>query len=51
MFDLGKYADAILWSWGISLLLVIALILASWRKSHQVKLALKAAEERAARDE
>ena len=47
MFDLGKYTDAILTSWGVTLGLLIALILVSWRRSAQVKKTLKAAEKRA----
>ncbi|MCK0138186.1 heme exporter protein CcmD [Aliiroseovarius sp. F47248L] len=46
MLDLGKYANAILSSWGITLALLIALILVTWRRSVQVKKALHAAEKR-----
>lgn len=47
MLDLGKYAGAILSSWGITLALLIALILVTWRRSHHVKRELEAAEKRA----
>ena len=47
MLELGKYADAILSSWAITLGLLIALILVTWRRSVQVKQKLDAAEERA----
>ncbi|MDE9451742.1 heme exporter protein CcmD [Aliiroseovarius sp. Z3] len=50
MLDLGKYADAILSSWGITLALLIALVLVTWRRSVQVKKALHAAEKRASKD-
>lgn len=46
MLDLGKYADAILWSWGAALLLLGALIVVSIRSSRKVKAELTAAEER-----
>ncbi|UWQ13498.1 heme exporter protein CcmD [Aliiroseovarius sp. M344] len=47
MLELGKYAGAILSSWGITLALLIALVLVTWRRSVQVKKALQAAEKRA----
>ncbi|WP_289043253.1 heme exporter protein CcmD [uncultured Aliiroseovarius sp.] len=47
MLELGKYADAILSSWGATLALLIALILVTWRRSVQVKKALHTAEKRA----
>ncbi len=46
MLELGKYADAILWSWGATLVLVGALIFVSYRSSRKVKADLYAAEER-----
>lgn len=46
MLDLGKYADAILWSWGITLVLVGALIVMTIRTGRKVKADLAAAEER-----
>ncbi|WP_432448068.1 heme exporter protein CcmD [Aliiroseovarius marinus] len=49
MLDLGKYEGAILSSWGITLGVLIALVLVSWRRSVQVKKQLDAAEERAAK--
>lgn len=51
MLELGKYADAILSSWVITLGLLIALILVSWRRSVHVKQQLDAAEERAKRND
>ncbi len=47
MLELGKYTDAILASWAITLGLLIVLILVSWRRSAQVKKTLNAAEKRA----
>ncbi|MBT2130710.1 heme exporter protein CcmD [Aliiroseovarius lamellibrachiae] len=46
MLDLGKYADAILWSWGLTLLLLVGLTLMSLRASRKAKADLMAAEER-----
>jgi heme exporter protein D len=46
MFELGKYANEILASWGLTLVLLIALALVSWRRSVQVKRQLEAAEKR-----
>ncbi|WP_298563870.1 heme exporter protein CcmD [uncultured Aliiroseovarius sp.] len=51
MLELGKYADAILSSWAITLVLLIALVLVTWRRSVQVKRELDAAEERAKRND
>jgi heme exporter protein D len=46
MPDLGKYADAILWSWAATLVLVAAVIAVSWWQSARVKKKLDAAEAR-----
>lgn len=46
MLELGKYADAILWSWGLTLLLIGLLIFVSLKNSRKVKADLTAAEER-----
>lgn len=51
MLELGKYSDAILSSWAITLVLLIALVLVTWRRSVQVKRELDAAEERAKRND
>lgn len=49
MPDLGKYADAVLSAWGISILLVAALVGLSWRQSVVARRKLEAAEARAAK--
>jgi heme exporter protein D len=49
MPDLGKYAEAVLSAWGISILLVVALIALSWRQSVAARRALDAAEARQSR--
>ncbi|WP_371931625.1 MULTISPECIES: heme exporter protein CcmD [Roseovarius] len=41
MPELGKYAEAVLSSYAVSLVLLIALALFSWRRSVRVKNALK----------
>ncbi|SFU42138.1 Heme exporter protein D (CcmD) [Aliiroseovarius crassostreae] len=46
MLELGKYADAILWSWGLTLALVGALIFVTIRSGRKVKTDLNVAEER-----
>ncbi len=46
MLELGKYADAILWSWGAALVLLGVLVVVSIRSSRKVKAELTAAEER-----
>lgn len=46
MLELGKYADAILWSWGAGIVLISALIVVTIRSSRKVKSDLQAAEER-----
>jgi len=37
MLELGKYADAILWSWGITLGLLLLLIVLTWVQSRAAK--------------
>lgn len=44
--DLGKYATEVLSAYAISLVLLAAVILLSWRKSRRVKAELKAVEAR-----
>ncbi|WP_138422919.1 heme exporter protein CcmD [Maritimibacter alexandrii] len=46
MPDLGKYAGAILTSWGATILLVALVIAVSWWQSARVKKKLEAAEAR-----
>ena len=41
MPDLGKYAEAVLSSYAVSLVLLIALVAFSWRRSVRVKNTLK----------
>ena len=47
MLELGKYADAILSSWGVTIALLAALVFVTWRRSVAVKRALETAEKRA----
>lgn len=49
MPDLGKYADAVLSAWGVSILLVAALVALSWRQSVVARKRLEAAEARVAK--
>jgi len=49
MPDLGKYAEAVLSAWGISIFLVLALVGLSWRESVVARRQLEAAEARAAK--
>lgn len=44
MPDLGKYLDTILWSYGLTLLLLVLLILVSLRQAKRAKRALAAFE-------
>lgn len=46
MLDLGKYANAILSSWVISLGLVVALIVVTWVQARKSRRDLEAAEAR-----
>lgn len=41
MPDLGKYADAVLSSYAVSLLLIVILVALSWRRAVRVKKALE----------
>ena len=49
MPDLGKYAEAVLSAWAISILLVLGLVALSWRQSVVARRQLEAAEARAAK--
>lgn len=44
--DLGKYADTVMAAYGVSLVLLIALVLVSVTASRRAAKALKSAEER-----
>jgi len=44
MPELGKYADAVLSSYAVSLVLLVALVTLSWRRSVRVKKALQEIE-------
>lgn len=46
MPELGKYAGAVLWSWGATLGLIALLILITWWQSRKARQALEAAEAR-----
>lgn len=50
MPDLGKYAFAVLASYGVSLALIAALVAVSLRRARKVKAALDAVEKGARRD-
>lgn len=50
MPDLGKYADAVLSAYGVSIVLLAALVLFSLRRSRKVKAQLDAVEEKAKQD-
>ncbi|MGH1368876.1 MAG: heme exporter protein CcmD [Maritimibacter sp.] len=47
MPDLGKYAEAVLWSWAATILLIGALVVATALRARRSKVALLAAETRA----
>ncbi len=46
--DLGKYAAEVLSAYGLTLLLIAGLVLATWARSRRVKRALDLAEARRA---
>ena len=46
MPDLGKYAEAVLSSYALSILLVLALVVVSIRRARKVKAALEEVEKR-----
>jgi len=46
MVELGKYAGAVLSAYGVTMVLLVLLMVATWRRSVKVKAALDAAEER-----
>ncbi|WP_421703571.1 heme exporter protein CcmD [Aliiroseovarius sp.] len=46
MLDLGKYAEAVVTSWAVTILLLVLLGVITWRQSVNAKARLKAAEER-----
>ncbi len=46
MPELGKYADAVIWSYVASVVLLLALVALSWWQSARVKRALAEAEAR-----
>ncbi|MBV7378471.1 heme exporter protein CcmD [Maritimibacter dapengensis] len=46
MLELGKYAGAVLSSWGVTLGLIGLLVAVSWVQARRVKAALDAAEAR-----
>ena len=46
MPDLGKYAEAVLSSYAVSLLLLIVLVALSWRRSARIKKILRDIENR-----
>lgn len=48
--DLGKYAGAVLSSYGVSLVLIIGLVVVSVRRSARVRSALREVEERVKRN-
>ncbi len=48
--DLGKYAATVLWAYGVSLTLLIALIWLSVWQARRMKRRLDAAEDRRTRD-
>lgn len=50
MPELGKYAEAVLSSYAVSLVLLVALVALSWRRSVRVKNALKDVEDKRKRD-
>jgi len=50
MPDLGKYAEAVLSSYAVSLVLLIILVALSWRRAVRIKSALREIEERQKKD-
>lgn len=46
MLDLGKYAEAVVTSWVVTILLLVLLGVITWRQSVSAKTRLKAAEDR-----
>ena len=50
MPDLGKYAEAVLSSYAVSLGLLIVLVALSWRRSLRIKSALQEIEKRQKKD-
>ncbi|WP_300517068.1 heme exporter protein CcmD [Aliiroseovarius sp.] len=46
MLDLGKYAGAVMSSWGVTILLLVLLGVITWRQSVNARARLKAAEDR-----
>lgn len=46
MPDLGKYAAEVLAAYGVSIGLLMAVVLISWRQSRRMRAALEQAEER-----
>ncbi len=46
MPDLGKYAEAVLSSYALSILLIVALIVVSLRRARKVRTALEEVEKR-----
>ncbi len=50
MPDLGKYADAVLSSYAVSLVLLLVLVALSWRRSVRTKNALQEIEKRQKND-
>jgi heme exporter protein D len=50
MPDLGKYADTVLSAYGVSILLLVALVALSLRRGRKVRAAMEAAEARVAKN-
>ncbi|MGZ2257586.1 heme exporter protein CcmD [Roseobacter sp. A03A-229] len=50
MPDLGKYADAVLSAYGVSLLLLVVLIVWTLRQGRRARRALQEVEQRSKRD-
>jgi heme exporter protein D len=48
MPDLGKYATAVLSAYGVSLLLLVAIVALTWLRARRVRKKLEAAEARRA---
>ena len=46
MPDLGKYADAVLSAYAVSIILIAAIVIISWRRAARAKMLLEAAEAR-----
>ncbi len=51
MPDLGKYADAVLSAYGVSLVLILGLVLVSVMRSNSIKKQLQEIEMKAKRDD